>query len=146
MEAEAVAVAPASHIPQEEKARSDILLFNRWSYDDVQVNDLSVEDYITATSGKHPTYTPHTAVRVASSLGPLLMTTSTITWIGLMTASTINELTNLSTIGARQSAFRNIKTIAECLADELINAAKGSSNSYAIKKKDEIERVAKANR
>lgn len=45
-----------------------------------------------------------------------------------------------------QSAFRNIKTIAECLADELINAAKGSSNSYAIKKKDEIERVAKANR
>ena len=32
------------------------------------------------------------------------------------------------------------------LADELINAAKGSSNSYAIKKKDELERVAKANR
>ena len=36
--------------------------------------------------------------------------------------------------------------IAECLADELINAAKGSSNSYAIKKKDELERVAKSNR
>uniref|UniRef100_A0A3N7HL26 Small ribosomal subunit protein uS7 domain-containing protein n=1 Tax=Populus trichocarpa TaxID=3694 RepID=A0A3N7HL26_POPTR len=35
---------------------------------------------------------------------------------------------------------------AECLADELINAAKGSTNSYAIKKKDEIKRVAKANR
>lgn len=102
----------------------------------------------------------------------------------------------LITTGARESAFRNIKTIAECLADELINAAKGSSNrcawagvrsvgwrmrscalgvgrataaaaaanssffhpqfrhqispfttsSYAIKKKDEIERVAKANR
>lgn len=29
----------------------------------VQVNDLSVEDYITATAGKHPTYTPHTAGR-----------------------------------------------------------------------------------
>merc|ERR1711974_428343 len=41
---------------------------------------------------------------------------------------------------------RNIKSIAECLADELINAAKGSSNSYAIKKKDELERVAKSNR
>lgn len=26
--------------------------------------------------------------------------------------------------GAREAAFRNIKTIAECLADELINAAK----------------------
>lgn len=35
---------------------------------------------------------------------------------------------------------------AECLADEITNAAKGSSNSYAIKKKDEIERVAKSNR
>ncbi|KAJ4951066.1 hypothetical protein NE237_027898 [Protea cynaroides] len=49
-------------------------------------------------------------------------------------------------VGARESAFRNIKTIAEWLADEVINAAKGSSNSCAIKKKDEIERVAKANR
>ena len=26
--------------------------------------------------------------------------------------------------GAREAAFRNIKSIAECLADELINAAK----------------------
>lgn len=49
-------------------------------------------------------------------------------------------------VQAREAAFRNIKTMAECLADELMNAAKGSSNSYAIKKKDEIERVAKANR
>merc|ERR1719181_1068722 len=49
----------------------------------------------------------------------------------------------LITTGARESAFRNIKTIAECLAEELMNAAKGSSNSYAIKKKDELERVAK---
>lgn len=90
---------------------------------------------------------------------------------------------------AREASFRSIKTIAECLADEIINASKvragaaaspavrprpvllaavcdhtirshpwlahrscpvpppqGSSNSYAIKKKDEIERVAKANR
>lgn len=37
----------------------------------------------------------------------------------------------LITTGARESAFRNIKTIAECLADELINAAKGSSNRCA---------------
>merc|ERR1711924_492673 len=27
------------------------------------------------------------------------------------------------------SPFRNVKTIAECLADEIINAARGSSNS-----------------
>nr|XP_009777626.1 PREDICTED: 40S ribosomal protein S5-like [Nicotiana sylvestris] len=58
----------------------------------------------------------------------------------------VNQAIYLLTTGARESAFRNIKTIAECLADELINAAKGSSNNYAIKKKDDIERVAKANR
>merc|ERR1712057_29514 len=52
----------------------------------------------------------------------------------------VNMAIVLLTQGARQAAFRNIKTIAECLAEEIMNAAKGSSNSYAIKKKDEIER------
>jgi len=58
----------------------------------------------------------------------------------------VNQGIYLLTTGAREAAFRNIKSISECLADELINAAKGSSNSYAIKKKDELERVAKSNR
>ena len=58
----------------------------------------------------------------------------------------VNQSIWLLTTGAREASFRNIKSIAECLADELINAAKGSSNSYAIKKKDELERVAKSNR
>lgn len=40
----------------------------------------------------------------------------------------VNQAIYLLTTGARESAFRNIKSIAECLADELINAAKGSSN------------------
>ena len=47
----------------------------------------------------------------------------------------VNQAIFLITTGAREAAFRNVKTCAECLADELINAAKGSSNSYAIKKK-----------
>ncbi len=58
----------------------------------------------------------------------------------------VNQALYLITTGARESSFRNVKTIAEVLADEIINAARGSSNSYAIKKKDEVERVAKANR
>ena len=58
----------------------------------------------------------------------------------------VNQAIWLLCVGAREAAFRNVKTIAECLADELVNAAKGSSNSYAIKKKDELERVAKSNR
>merc|ERR1712055_1092513 len=62
------------------------------------------------------------------------------------TVRRVNQAIWLLCTGAREAAFRNIKTIAECLSDELINAAKGSSNSYAIKKKDELERVAKSNR
>merc|ERR1711862_708000 len=58
----------------------------------------------------------------------------------------VNQAIWLLCTGAREASFCNIKSIAECLADELINAAKGSSNSYAIKKKDELERVAKSNR
>lgn len=46
----------------------------------------------------------------------------------------VNQAVNLLTTGTRESAFRNVKSISECLADELINAAKGSSNSFAIKK------------
>jgi small subunit ribosomal protein S5e len=58
----------------------------------------------------------------------------------------INQSIYLMTVGARNSSFRNLKSIAECLADEIMNAAADNQNSYAIKKKDEIERVAKANR
>jgi len=58
----------------------------------------------------------------------------------------INQGIYLICCGSRESAFRSSKTIAECLAEELINASKGSANSYAIKKKDEVERIAKGNR
>jgi small subunit ribosomal protein S5e len=58
----------------------------------------------------------------------------------------VNQALYLMTVGAREASFRNVKTIAECLADEIVNAARASSNSYAIKKKDETERVAKVNR
>lgn len=59
----------------------------------------------------------------------------------------INQAVYLIHKGAKDSCFRSLKSIQECLADEIINASKGSgSNSYAIRKKDEIERVAKGNR
>merc|ERR1712232_1050571 len=58
----------------------------------------------------------------------------------------VNYALYLLATGAREASFRNLKTMAECLAEELINAARGSSNSYAIKKKDEIERVSNSNR
>lgn len=54
-------------------------------------------------------------------------------------------LSMLST-GIRTAAFRNRKSLAEVIADELLAASTGSQTSYAIKKKEEIERIAKSNR
>lgn len=50
------------------------------------------------------------------------------------------------TDGARQVAFSNPKTIDEALADEIIHAGSRDSKSHAIKKRDEMERVALASR
>jgi len=188
-------------------------LFNKWTYDDVTVSDLSLQDYIAVNQkNKFRVYLPHSAGRYnkvgfrksqcpiverlvnclmfhGRNSGKKLLAVRIVKHafeiIALMTdqnpiqvlvdavinssiredstrvgsAGTVkrqavdvsplrrvNQSLYLLTQGVRNSAFRNVKTIAECLADELMNAAKGSSNSYAIKKKDETERVAKSNR
>ena len=61
----------------------------------------------------------------------------------------VNQAIYLITKGSRESSFRTIKSMSEILADEILAASKGSGtgvNSFAVKKKDEIERVAKGNR
>ena len=50
------------------------------------------------------------------------------------------------TRGAREASFRSMKTISETLADEIIACGNATANSYAFKKKEETERVAKGNR
>ncbi|KAJ1971059.1 ribosomal protein S5, partial [Dimargaris verticillata] len=183
-----------------------IRLFNKWTFEDVEVKDISLTDYIQV---RRPVYVPHTAGRFANKKfgkaqcpivermvnalmmhgrnsgkklmavriiqhafeiihlltdqNPIQVLVDAICNTGPREDSTrigsagtvrrqavdvspmrrINQAIQLLSTGAREAAFRNVKTIAECLADELVNAAKGSSNSYAIKKKDELERVAK---
>ncbi|RZC77703.1 hypothetical protein C5167_001894 [Papaver somniferum] len=207
----AAAVAAAPVVEGAGAPQYDVKLFNKWTFDEVAVSDMSLVDYI-GVAARHATYVPHTAgrysakrfrkaqcpivERLTNSLmmhgrnnGKKIMAVRIIkhamdiihlltdqnpiqvivdavinsgpredaTRIGsagvvrrqavdISPLRRVNQAIYLLTTGARESAFRNVKTIAECLADELINAAKGSSNSYAIKKKDEIERVAKANR
>jgi small subunit ribosomal protein S5e len=59
----------------------------------------------------------------------------------------INQSLAFLTQESRDAAFRSSRTIAECLADELVAASKkDAQNSRAIKKKDELERTAKTNR
>ena len=48
--------------------------------------------------------------------------------------------------GARKASFNNLKTIEECIADELILASNGDNGSFAIQRKDEMERVALSSR
>ncbi|KAI3935955.1 hypothetical protein MKX01_021906 [Papaver californicum] len=207
----AAAAAAATVVEGSSAPLLDVKLFNKWTFDEVAVSDISLVDYV-GVAARHATYVPHTAgrysakrfrkaqcpivERLTNSLmmhgrnnGKKIMAVRIIkhamdiihlltdqnpiqvivdavinsgpredaTRIGsagvvrrqavdISPLRRVNQAIYLLTTGARESAFRNVKTIAECLADELINAAKGSSNSYAIKKKDEIERVAKANR
>merc|ERR1711934_1195385 len=182
---------------------ADVKLFQRWTFDDIEVNDLSLQDYI-GVKNKCVQYLPHSAgrwskvrfrkaqcpiiermtcslmmhgrnnvmkhtleiIHLLTDLNPIQVVVNAIINGGPREDSTrigsagvvrrqavdvsplrrVNQAIYLLVTGARESSFRSIKTIAECLADELINAAKGSSNSYAIKKKDELERVAKSNR
>ena len=190
-----------------------IKLFNKWTYDDLQVKDISLADYISAKQKhKFHQFVPHSAgrfqakrfrkaqmpiverlvnalmfhgrnagkkqmavniikhtmevIHLMTDQNPIQVLIDAIVNSGPREDSTrigsagtvrrqavdvsplrrVNQALYLITTGAREAAFRNVKTVAECLADELVNAAKGSSNSYAIKKKDELERVAKSNR
>merc|ERR1711906_73212 len=43
-------------------AANEVKLFGKWSFQDVEVNDISLEDYI-AVKPKFATYLPHTAGR-----------------------------------------------------------------------------------
>jgi len=190
---------------------TEVKLFGRWSFDEMAVKDISLEDYI-ACKPKYAQFLPHSsgrwqkkrfrkaqcpiverlvcsmmrygrnngkklmAVRIVkhafeivhllTDQNPIQVFVDAVINCGPREDSTrvggggavrrqacdvsplrrVNQAIYLLTTGSREASFRNIKTIAECLADEIMNAAKGSSNSYAIKKKDEIERVAKSNR
>jgi len=48
--------------------------------------------------------------------------------------------------GTVSATFKNRKPVEECLADEILMAAKGDMQSSAIAKKEELERVASSAR
>ena len=48
--------------------------------------------------------------------------------------------------GARQASMHNPRSIAECLAEELILASRHDIKSYAVSKRHEKERIAQASR
>ncbi len=58
----------------------------------------------------------------------------------------VNTALMLIAKGAKQNSFKNEKGIVDCLADEIIKASNSEMDSYAVSKKEEKERVAKAAR
>ena len=50
------------------------------------------------------------------------------------------------TEGARAKAFKSEKPLEEALAEEIVAAANDDPKSYAIQKKEEIERIALSSR
>ena len=48
--------------------------------------------------------------------------------------------------GAKEKSFANSTSIEECLAEEIILASNNDQNSFAIKKKNEQERIAMSSR
>merc|ERR1711872_182217 len=173
------AVEPEADLPE-------IKLFGKWSCDEVNVSDMSLQDYI-AVKEKYAKYLPHSSGRYAAKRfrkaqcpiverlvnslmmhgrnnGKKLMTVRIIRHcfeiIHLLTGENplqvlvnaiinsgpredstrigragtvrrqavdvsplrrVNQAIWLLCTGAREAAFRNIKSIAECLSDELIN-------------------------
>ncbi|VAH72790.1 unnamed protein product [Triticum turgidum subsp. durum] len=151
----------------------DVKLFNRWTFEDVQVSDISLNDYLAVTSMKHYTFLPHSAGRYSAKR------------FRKAQCPIIERLTNSLMMHGRNNgkkimAVRIIKHTMEIIhlltdanpiqiiVDAIINSGPredatriGSAGvvrrqavdisplrrvNYAIKKKDEIERVAKANR
>merc|ERR1711906_74831 len=52
-------------------AANEVKLFGKWSFQDVEVNDISLEDYI-AVKPKFATYLPHTARRYRKAQCPIV--------------------------------------------------------------------------
>merc|ERR1711953_113147 len=152
-------------------------LFGKWSYDVDECPDISLSNYLQVKTVRQQVFVPYTAGRyqqrrfkkgqcpIVERMTCMLMTSSgrnngkkqkavkiikqTMELIHLLTGENPVQImvTAISHGGAREAAFRSLKSISETLADEIINASKGSSgNSAAVRKKDEIERVAKGNR
>lgn len=58
----------------------------------------------------------------------------------------VDQALKFITRGAQRAAFKSKRSIGECLASEIMAVAKYDIKSYAISKKEEKERVAKAAR
>merc|ERR1712032_1054710 len=91
----------------------EVKLFGKWSTDDVQVNDISLNDYI-AVKEKYAKYLPHSAgryqvKRFRKAMCPIVERQA----VDVSPLRRVNQAIWLLCTGAREASFRNIKSIAE---------------------------------
>jgi len=188
--------------------QTEIKLFQKWSFKDIQVTDLGLQRYLNLT----PMVTPHSMgrhehqrfrkakvniverlinnlMRPGKNAGKKAKTTNVVKQafeiINLRTGKNPVEImvkavensapcedtTRISyggvvyhlsvdvapqrridlairhiSEGARSASLNNPRSIEECVADELILAANNDIKSYAVAKRNEIERVAQSSR
>ncbi len=72
--------------------------------------------------------------------------TTRISYGGIAYHMAVDVALRLLTEGARKSSLNNPRTFEECLAEELILAANKDVKSYAVSKRNEMERVARSSR
>ena len=58
----------------------------------------------------------------------------------------VNSALMFISLGVLAASHKNKKDVSDCLADELIAAARGDSKCYSVTKREERERIAKASR
>merc|ERR1712151_1451232 len=187
-------------------------LFGKWTYEDLKVNDKTLENYVSIHTTKTRVFVPHTAgryqlksfrkascplierllgivafhgrntgkklkamriVRQAldiihhhTGVNPLQVVIDAVSNCGPREDSTrigrggtvkrqacdvssfrrVNQGLYFLAVCTRNKGMRTIRHISEILADEIMAAAKNSPNCAAVKKREEIEKNAKANR
>merc|ERR1712048_6799 len=169
-------------------------LFGRWTYEDLNISDKTLEIYISVHTSKQKVFVPHTAGRYQlkrfrkASMPLVERLMGTVAYHGRNTGKKLKAMRIVKqaleiihhhtgvnplqvVIGAvkrqacdvssfrrvnqglyfiatctRNKGMRTIRHISEILADEIMAAAKNSPNCAAVKKREEIEKSAKANR
>ncbi|KAJ8039579.1 40S ribosomal protein S5 [Holothuria leucospilota] len=132
---EPAAPAQEAVLPAVTAEYAEVKLFGKWSCDEVQVSDISLTDYI-AVKEKYAKYLPHSSGRYQIKRFRKAQCPVVERLANSMMMHGRNNGKKLMTMRIVQHAFEIIHLLT----------GEGSSNSYAIKKKDELERVAKSNR
>merc|ERR1712038_1895586 len=119
-----------------EESENEPKMFGKWDLSEVKCMDMALADYIKFDKG-NAKYLAHNSSRFNKTRFKKAQCHIVARLVNALMQKGRNNGKKMLSMRIVKHAFRIIKTIAECLADELMNAAKGSSNSFAIKKKDE---------